>query len=143
VRVDATLSLTSPSGFYRAWWSTGISLSANGVDSTYAAHFTEPCYPETTSFEGITGLAKLVTIPQAATVHINSTGYAITEGLYHGVNHDADCSWTDQHWYYLPVVADVSYSDLLRGLTLTSTPDAEHPFTMTVHLHATNLGVVP
>jgi hypothetical protein len=142
IRIDATFSLTSPTGFYRGWWSTGISLSANAEDSTYTEHFTEPCYAATTAVEGITGLAKTVTLPQSASVHINSTGYAITEGLYHGVNHDADCGWTDQHWYNIPIVSDLSYSDLLRGLTLSSSPDAEHPFTLTVHLHAVNLGVI-
>ena len=140
IRIDATFSLTSPTGYYRAWGSTGIDMTANAAAFQYATPFPIECFPETTSVEGITGLAKSATLPMASTFHLNAYGGIITEGLYHGVNHDANCSWTDQHWYFPTIVDDVTYADLARGLTLSTTSTPAEPFILSMHLVATNLG---
>jgi hypothetical protein len=141
VRIDATISLLAPESFYHAWGSFGVDLSANGAASSYANPFRSACFPASTAVEGIRGLTKSVTIPLAPTIHINALSDAITEGLYHGVNHDADCGWTDQHWYEPSIVSDLSYSDLARGVTLSTNPSSAEPFVLSIHLQATNIGI--
>jgi hypothetical protein len=141
IRVDATITLTSRASFYYAWGSFGVDLSVNSVASNYVTPFSSACFPASTAVEGISGMTKTVTIPLASTIHINALSTAITEGLYHGVNHDANCSWTDQHWYEPTIVTDLSYTDLERGVTLSSVPTTAQPFTLTMHLRATDLGL--
>ena len=118
-------------------------MTANGTNSNYDVPFPSECFHASTLAQGIYNLGKTVTVPLASTVHLNVQSGIVQEGLYHGINHDADCSWTSQNWEFQNIVADESYTDLERGVVLTAphSPTAD-PFTLTMHVWATNVGVV-
>jgi hypothetical protein len=41
------------------------------------------------------------------------------------------------------IITDVSYTDLYRGIVLTAPHAAGDPFNLTMHVWATNVGVLP
>jgi hypothetical protein len=143
IRLHATFELTSPGGYYKAWGSTGIDMTANGTNSNYDVPFPIECFQASTLAEGIYNLGKTVTVPLASTVHLNIQSGTLQEDLYNGHNHDANCSWTSQTWTFQNIVTDKSYTDLQRGVVLTAPHSALDPFTLTMHVWATNVGIQP
>ncbi|MDQ1547496.1 MAG: hypothetical protein QOH69_2400 [Actinomycetota bacterium] len=143
IRINASFEQTSPGGYYKAWGSTGIDMTANGVNATYDAPFPIECFPESTLAEGVYNLRKTDTLPLASTIHLNVQSGAVQEDLYSGVNHDASCSWPSQTWSFQRIITDVSYTDLYRGIVLTAPHAAGDPFNLTMHVWATNVGVLP
>jgi hypothetical protein len=59
------------------------------------------------------------TAVQARTVHVRVSARVKDEGLYFGVNHDADCSWPSTNNFTVDQSFDVAWTDLERGVTVT------------------------
>lgn len=116
--VASSLQITTDSSFYRPWYLVDGSVSYNGqLFNDGSVDFgTDRCFSrdELTATGTNDG-----TVVQARTVHVRVYVRALDEGLYFGVNRDADCSWGSTNDFLADQSFDVAWVDLLRGVTVT------------------------
>ncbi|MCU1440979.1 MAG: hypothetical protein JWP85_1976 [Rhodoglobus sp.] len=115
---SGTVEIRNISEGPRPWWTTGaiVAVGGTGAWDHYPEFPDDTCFARTElstlgTFEGV--------VAQDRTVHISFRAFAITEGMYSGVDRDATCAWRDQTWNELRLEADVGYADFLRGVSFT------------------------
>jgi len=122
--ITGTLTVTTDrtAGFYRAWKLGGgaidffqNTLLSGGYHATFPANTCFAAEDRNTVVPG----AITATTPQGRTVPVYVYARALMEGLYFGVNHDADCSWPGPITFLADDEHDVSWADLQRGVTIT------------------------
>lgn len=117
-----TISTDRSAGFYRAWklarGSVNFGVSPH-ITTQYPAAFPDDrCFPaedrDTVVAGAITG-----STGQSRVVQVYVSARATAEGLYFGVNHDADCSWPGPNSFVADDEIDVNWADLRWGVTVT------------------------
>ncbi|TAL42519.1 MAG: hypothetical protein EPN91_08045 [Salinibacterium sp.] len=116
INYTVTVQLSSISTDRQPWGTFGadVTMGGAGANEVHARFPADTCF--TRDELSTTGQAS-GTVPQERVVHLSVYARVVTEGLYQGVNRDATCSWGDQVDDVLNLESDISYADLLRGVT--------------------------
>lgn len=116
--VTGSLQITTDSSLYKPWYVVGghVSYTSDLYSDSYVDFGTNRCF---TRDQRVATGASDGSAVQARTVHVHVYARAQDEGLYFGVNHDADCSWPSANNFVADQTFDVAWTDLARGVTVT------------------------
>jgi len=116
--VAASLQVSKDPTLYQPWYLAGgrVAYDSEFYSGTQFDFGANRCLARDVAT--ITGTQDGTAV-QARTVHVHLFARAQAEGLYFGVNHDADCSWPGPNLFIADESFDVSWTDLARGVTVT------------------------
>jgi hypothetical protein len=118
--VAGSFQITTDPSRYKPWYVVGghVSYTTDLYSDSYVDFgasasrcFTRDQFTATGTSDG--------SAVQARTVHVRVYARVQDEGLYFGVNHDADCSWPSTNNFVADQSFDVAWTDLARGVTMT------------------------
>lgn len=115
--ITGEMTITADPSFSEGFGELGGSVKPQGSTVGDAAYAVPACMARgerTTNVVWDGGL----TVPLRSQINLQVTTRAITENLYYGVNHDADCTWPNPLDWWGESNISVTPEQLLRGITL-------------------------
>jgi hypothetical protein len=130
--LDIDMSIELRSTGYRAdqWWTSGADATVDDLDLSVVQNFPQTCFPDVAGSGGTRTLAG--TVPQERNYHLTVQAGVITEGLYHGVNHDADCGWESPNWRFIDLAVDLTDEQLRAGVSYRQALNDEYIMTVII-----------
>jgi hypothetical protein len=130
LNVEMSIELRSTGFHVDQWWTSGADAAFGDRRMNVVTNFPQVCFPNVAGSGGTRTLGG--NIPLTRTFHLTVQAGVITEGLYHGVNHDADCGWESPNWRFIDMAVDVTYAQMLAGVTYRQSLNEEYTMTVTV-----------
>jgi hypothetical protein len=120
IEITGTMTITPDYAWSEGWWLVGSDVYFGPDEHRIWADYgtsLERCYSR--DVESATGPLSTIRVRQERTIHFRAYTRVTTESLYYGVDHDAQCTWPSPNNFVADVEADVTYEQLLAGVTLS------------------------
>ena len=113
------MTVTTYGGWNESWWLVGSDVYVGPREDRIYADYgpsLERCF--TGDVDSASGPLSTIEVPQERTIHFRAYTRVTSEALYYGVDHDRLCDWPGANNWVADVDFDVTYDQLLRGVSL-------------------------